>query len=212
MHWLFGRRNEKVAEESKAAPESRRRDFVGIMLSSQKLVTTQMDIMNLQLLNTVGERREELAALLIDCVKSGASVGFMPPLSVAEALSYWDGVATDLQSGSRLLLLAEIDKRIAGAIQLALCTKKNGLHRAEVEKLMVHTEQRSAGLGRALMNETEQLARRHHRKLLVLDTRYGDIASDLYRKCGYTEAGQIPAYALSASGQLHATTFFYKQL
>ncbi|HMJ51190.1 MAG TPA: GNAT family N-acetyltransferase [Polyangiaceae bacterium] len=168
--------------------------------------------MNLQLLSTVEEKREELAALLTNCVESGASVGFIPPLPVSQALQYWDGLAPDLQSSCRLLLVVLVDHRVAGAVQLALCTKKNGLHRAEVEKLMVHTGHRRAGLGRALMDGIEQLAKKYDRKLLVLDTRSGDAASALYRKCGYIEAGQIPDYALNATGQLDATTYFYKQL
>jgi ribosomal protein S18 acetylase RimI-like enzyme len=133
-------------------------------------------------------------------------------LPVSQALEYWDGLETDLQSGSRLLLIALIDDHVAGAVQLALCTKKNGMHRAEVEKLMVHTEHRQRGLGRALMEGIEKLAEASNRTLLVLDTRSGDTASALYRKCGYIEAGQIPNYALSVDGHLHATTYFYKQL
>ena len=163
-------------------------------------------------LSTVREHREELAALLIDCVASGASVGFLPPLPEAEAPSFWDDLDTGLQAGSRLMLAAMLDGRMVGAVQLALCNKGNGLHRAEVEKLMVHSEQRGAGIGRALMTGIEQLARDHHRTLLVLDTRTGDVASALYRKCGYVEAGQIPGYALNAKGQLDATTYFYKPL
>ena len=166
----------------------------------------------LERLNDIGQRREELSALLIDCVESGASVGFLPPLEAAEARQYWDGLAGELQSGSRVLVVALVDHRIAGAVQLALCMKKNGRHRAEVEKLMVHTTHRKAGIGRALLGAIEQIAHEYGRKLLVLDTRSGDIASALYRKCGYVEAGQIPAYALSADGRLDATTYFYKQL
>ena len=168
--------------------------------------------MMLKLLDTVGETRLELAALLVDCVESGASIGFVPPLPTSEALAYWDGLSAELQHGSRLLLVAMIENRVAGAVQLALCTKKNGLHRAEVEKLMVHTEHRGCGLGRALLARIERLARDRRRTLLVLDTRTGDVASSLYRKCGYIEAGQIPDYALNSRGGLDATTFFYKQL
>lgn len=170
--------------------------------------------MHLQLLDAagLGEKRAELTTLLIDCVASGASVGFLPPLTVSEGEQYWDGLEPDLRSGSRLLLVAVVEGRVAGAVQLALCTKKNGLHRAEVEKLMVYTEHRGSGIGRALMAEIEELAKRHHRTLLVLDTRTGDISSTLYRKCGYVEAGQIPNYASSASGRLDATSYFYKQL
>jgi acetyltransferase len=101
-----------------------------------------------------------------------------------------------------------MDKRVVGAVQPALCTKKNGLHRAEVEKLMVHSEHRSAGIGRAPMDAIEQRAEERGRKLLVLDTRSGDVASALYPKCGYVEAGQIPGYAASASGRLDATSIF----
>lgn len=168
--------------------------------------------MNLQQLRTLGKKREELAALLVNCVESGASVGFLPPLPLSRALEYWDGLVPDLQSGSRLLLLAIVDDRVAGAVQLALCTKANGLHRAEVEKLMVHTGHRGGGLGRRLMAGIEQLAKEYNRTLLVLDTRSGDIASALYRKCGYIEGGQIPDYATSATGRLDATSYFYKQL
>jgi acetyltransferase len=166
----------------------------------------------LERLNDITERRDELSALLIDCVASGASVGFLPPVSAEEAGHYWDGVAEELPSGSRVLVVALLGGRVAGAVQLALCMKKNGRHRAEVEKLMVHTAHRGAGLGRALLGAIEQVAREHGRKLLVLDTRTGDVASALYRKCGYIEAGGIPSYALSADGRLDATTYFYKQL
>ena len=166
----------------------------------------------LEWLSDIGPRREELSALLIDCVESGASVGFLPPLPAAEAHQYWDGVAGELPSGSRVLLAALIDQRVAGAIQLSLCMKKNGRHRAEVEKLMVHTAHRSAGLGRRLLDAIERYAQDHGRTLLVLDTRTGDVASTLYRKCGYIEAGQIPSYAMSADGRLHTTSDFYKLL
>jgi acetyltransferase len=168
--------------------------------------------MNLELVTQVAQRRDELAALLVDSVQSGASVGFVPPLPVAHALQYWEGLAHDLQSGSRLLVVAAVGDRIAGAVQLALCTKKNGLHRAEVEKLMVHSGNRRAGLGRALMGRIEQLAREHNRKLLVLDSRRGDAASTLYRNSGFIEAGHIPDYAMNADRGFDATTYFYKQL
>lgn len=172
----------------------------------------QASEIQLERLHSVEERRAELSALLIDCVGSGASVGFLPPLPAPEAEQYWDGVSGDLRGGGRVLLIARAGDHIAGAVQLSLCMKANGRHRAEVEKLMVHTSHRSGGLGRALLGAIEQVAREHHRTLLVLDTRTGDVASTLYRKTGYTECGQIPAFALSANGQLEGTTFFYKQL
>jgi acetyltransferase len=153
-----------------------------------------------------------LIALLQDCVDSGASVGFLPPLSMEEGASYWQGVESDLAAGRRKLWLALEQQQIVGAVQLALCGKANGRHRGEVEKLMVLQTARGQGVGRALMQAMEQGAREAGRSLLVLDTRAGDVASHLYRQLGYQEAGQIPGFALGADGELAATVIFYKPL
>ncbi|WP_459782839.1 GNAT family N-acetyltransferase, partial [Photobacterium sp. R1] len=74
---------------------------------------------------------------------------------------------------------------------------------------MVNTAARGKGVGKALMLKAETCCRQLKRNLIVLDTREGDVASSLYRKLGYTEAGRIPDFALSASGQFDATRFFY---
>jgi acetyltransferase len=152
-----------------------------------------------------------LIALLQDCVDSGASVGFLPPLSIEESARYWQGVEADLAAGRRKMWLALEQQQIVGAVQLALCGKANGRHRGEVEKLMVLQTARGNGVGRALMQAMEQGAREAGRSLLVLDTRTGDVASHLYRQFGYQEAGQIPGFALGADGELAATVIFYKQ-
>ena len=152
-----------------------------------------------------------LITLLQDSVASGASVGFLPPLTEEQGLVYWQGIETELAAGSRRLWVAFLQHQLVGALQLSLCTKANGRHRAEVEKLMVHSLHRGKG-SRALMASMEQGAKEAYRSLLVLDTRVGDAASRLYRQLGYQEAGQIPAFARSADGTLAATLFFYKQL
>jgi acetyltransferase len=163
-------------------------------------------------LSHINETLEQLSELLIDCVQSGASVGFLPPLTTQQARDYWQQVKSELLAGNRKLLVAKNGEQTVGAVQLALTSKANGNHRAEVEKLMVHTSARGQGLSKALMQALEQLALDNHRELLVLDTRVGDLASTVYRKLGYQEAGQIPNFARSASGKLEATVYFYKQL
>lgn len=168
--------------------------------------------MKIEQLNTLSDNREELVALLRDCVESGASVGFLAPMEVNEAEGYWQGVAADLTEGGRTLLVAREEGRIAGAVQISYCGKKNGSHRAEVEKLMVHTAFRQRGIAQELMAEVERQARKNQRTLLILDTRTDDTASILYRKLGYQEAGQIPQFARSSAGTLDGTTFFYKLL
>ena len=47
----------------------------------------------------------------------------------------------------------------AASVQLALCQKANGLNRAEVQKLLVHSSAHRHGLGQQLMNTLELAAR-----------------------------------------------------
>jgi GNAT superfamily N-acetyltransferase len=156
--------------------------------------------------------RPALIALLQDAVAAGASVGFLPPLDVATASGYWSDVERDLTAGTRVLLAALDGANLLGAVQLELAQMANARHRAEVQKLLVFREARRHGVGAALMAEAEDAARARSRTLLVLDTRAGDDAERLYRRLGWSEAGRIPAYALSAAGRLEATVFFFKQL
>ncbi|MDC9596717.1 GNAT family N-acetyltransferase [Xenorhabdus anantnagensis] len=164
-------------------------------------------IMQLASINT---KRDGLIHLLQNCVKSDASVGFIAPLEENEAEQYWQDVEADLASGHRLLLVAQEGENITGSVQLSLCKKKNGLHRADIEKLMVHTAYRQRGIGQILMDELEFSAKQHQRNLLVLDTRSNDPASALYRKCGFIEVGQIPNFAINSNGEFAGTTYFYK--
>lgn len=153
-----------------------------------------------------------LNALLIDCVNSDASVGFLPPVDEQAIATYWRDVEQDLQLNKRRLFVAIDNDVVVGCVQLALCKKANGSHRGEVEKLMVHSNARGQGIAKRLMSRMEQSAKSFALSLLVLDTRHGDIASTLYRSIGYTEAGSIPQFARSANGELEATVYFYKLL
>jgi ribosomal protein S18 acetylase RimI-like enzyme len=77
---------------------------------------------------------------------------------------------------------------------------------------MVHPDVRRRGLGRALMERLEAIARRNARTLLVLDTREGDPSNVLYQGLGFQEAGRIPNYCKSEHGGFDATVVYYKQL
>lgn len=171
-----------------------------------------MKIEQLNTLSVSNNEINELIALLTDCVESGASVGFLAPLENGEAQRYWQEIAADLAEGGRTLLIARDERRIAGAVQISYCGKKNGSHRAEVEKLMVHRSFRQRGIAGQLMAELERQVQANQRTLLVLDTRTGDPASTLYHKLGYQEAGHIPGFARNSAGTLTGTTFFYKAL
>jgi ribosomal protein S18 acetylase RimI-like enzyme len=154
----------------------------------------------------------ELIELLQDSVASGASIGFLPPLALGEARDYWAGAIAELGRGARRLLVARQAGALVGAVQLALAEKANARHRAEVQKLIVHTRARRQGIGQALMSAADDAARVAGCTLLVLDTRAGDPSEQLYLKQSYTRVGAIPQYARSANGELHATAIFYKLL
>jgi acetyltransferase len=154
----------------------------------------------------------KLASLLQDAVASGASIGFLPPLTYEDAVNYWQDVASALKTPYRILLVAEMDQEIIGTVQLDMASRPNGSHRAEISKLMVHTSQRGKGVAQALMDAIEAEAKLAGRITLILDTREGDPSERLYFKLGYTRAGVIPNYARSTDGTLHTTVFMYKLL
>ena len=153
-----------------------------------------------------------LAELLIDCVDGGASVSFMHPLSAENALVFWRGVADGVARGDRALLVAEDDAGIVGTVQLVLAQPDNQPHRADLAKMLVHRRARRQGLGEALMQAAEHLARDCGKSLLVLDTVTGSDGERLYARLGWQKSGVIPGYALRPRGGLCATTYFYRML
>jgi acetyltransferase len=154
----------------------------------------------------------DLVGLLQDSVESGASVGFLLPFSLSSNKTYWDETLKEIETGDRILLVAEKDRCVVGSVQLELATKPNALHRAEVQKLLVHSLHRKQGIGQALMTAIEEVAHDLGRTLLVLDTLQGDNGERLYARCGYIRVGEIPKYARLSDGSLEATVIFYKFL
>ncbi len=160
----------------------------------------------IELKELTSEILEELSLLLMDVVNSGASVGFLAPLSLEVAKEYWSKVLSD----GVILFVGKIDGRVIGTIQLHLCMKQNGKHRAEIAKLLVQPNVRRRGVGKALMEAAEKRAVEEKRSLIILDTRAGEVSNLLYKSKGYTEAGRIPKYAESTEGGLHDTVIYYK--
>jgi GNAT superfamily N-acetyltransferase len=155
---------------------------------------------------------DDLVDILRDSVESSASIGFLPPLADQVARDYWAETIAGVAAGTQVLLIARQGGAAVGTVQLALATKPNAPHRAEVQKLLVHTRARRKGIGEALMQAVEAAALEIGRTLLVLDTRQGDPSEQLYLKHGYVRAGVIPQYVRNASGDLQATVLFYKLL
>jgi len=157
-----------------------------------------------------------LANLLIDAVDSGAAVSFLAPLSLERSLDWWRGVIGKLSadSSSPTILVARDERGvIIGSVQLHPAWAPNQPHRGDVGKLLVHRSTRGSGVGRALMQHIERVARERGVTLLTLDCKSGGVAEHLYRSLNWTHSGSIPNYALDPDGKAyHATEVFYKAL
>ncbi|MEU9566508.1 GNAT family N-acetyltransferase [Streptomyces sp. NPDC048161] len=155
---------------------------------------------------------DELAALLVDTVNGGSSVGFLAPLERDAAAAWWRERAGAVDAGHLQVWIARDAERVTGTIGLVRAPLPNARHRAEVTKLMVRPSARGQGLGRSLLDAVERSAAEAGVTLLVLDTESGSPAERLYRSAGWTECGSIPEYAGDPAGVLKPTTLYYKPL
>lgn len=177
-------------------------------MKSQFEVNILTDDLSIEQVNTIEEHLYDLSALLVRTVEDGASIGFLSPIEIIDANNYWKTVL----GPEVILLVAKSNNKIVGSIQLHLCSKQNGNHRAEIVKLMTLPNFRRKGIGRLLMQKAEEIAKHDGRSLLVLDTREGDPSNYLYTSLEYVRAGRIPNYAKSTNGELAATIFYYKEI
>ncbi len=155
---------------------------------------------------------KRLAEILHANVLEGASVGYVLPFSHSEAEEFWQDIIPSLSADRRRVLVASEAGLLIGTVSLVQETRPNGLHRAEISKLLVHPMAQKRGIGRALMGAVETLARQRLRTLLVLDTA-GDVARSLYLSLGYQVAGEVPGYAMAPDrARIEPTTFMFKKI
>lgn len=155
---------------------------------------------------------EDLVLLLEDAVNNGASIGFLRPLKLNAARDYWRDTFNAVAKGGRILLIAKADNHVVGSVQLDLCGKENGSHRAEVQKLFVLTRYRRQGLAKELMDAIEREAYELQRSLLVLDTEAGSGAVPFYESQHWLRVGSVPDYAMSADGVPTPNVIYYKRM
>ncbi|WP_326696321.1 GNAT family N-acetyltransferase [Streptomyces sp. NBC_01754] len=153
---------------------------------------------------------DELAALLVETVEGGSSVGFLAPLGRDAAADWWRGRAALVEEGDHQVWIARHDERVVGTVDLVRASLPNARHRAEITELMVRPSARGQGVGRALLTAVERSAAASGLSLLVLGTETGGAAEELYRSAGWKQYGAIPAYAGDPSGALRATTFYFR--
>ncbi|MBL4906392.1 MAG: GNAT family N-acetyltransferase [Sneathiella sp.] len=156
----------------------------------------------------------DLTEILHATVNSGASVGFILPYSMNDSRTFWQNVVfLSLKDGKGIFLVAVIQDKVVGTVQLSLQMPPNQSHRGEITKLLVHPEFRNQGIARQLMRAVEKRARDLGKSLLTLDTRTGDTAEPLYTSLGFQTAGVIPGYCRAPeTDRYDATTYMYKAL
>jgi GNAT superfamily N-acetyltransferase len=176
-------------------------------------VSAQLSRPEIVVLNADEATRDaaQLAEVLADCVNGGASVNFMLPYGVEDAVGFFNKVAAAIDRGETVLLAARREGRIVGTVQLGLDTPPNQPHRGEIKKLLVHRSARGNGVGAALMERVEGIAKELGRTLLVLDTASDD-ARRLYDRGGWQRLGNIPDYAMWPAGGFCETTIYWKKL
>jgi GNAT superfamily N-acetyltransferase len=153
-----------------------------------------------------------LAAILIDAVASGAGVSFIDPPSQAEAERFWRGFVSDVSAAKTFCFLAHSDDEIAGTVLLMRATPPNQPHRADIAKLLVHSEFRRKGFGSKLMKAAEAHARTLGLKLITFDAVAHGPVERFYKDLGFTVAGYYPNYAYALGRRLDDTALFYKEL
>ncbi len=158
--------------------------------------------------------QKQLCLILQACVNEGSSVGFLAPLSIEEASSYWDDVSILLQKGNLYLfiLTSATTNAILGTVQLVTIPKLTHGHRAEVVKLLVQPSARRLGIARKLMEKVEDFALGLGKQFLTLDTATLSPAVEMYRRLGWEEWGTCGDYASWPDGSRCDATFFRKEL
>ncbi len=133
----------------------------------------------------------------------------LPPRNALE--TYWRGV---LLVPERTLLIGRVDGVIAGGVQFVRPTRTNELQAfaARLAGIFVAPWAHGHGLGRAMIQEAEHLARAEGFRILnteVPANRADAIA--LYESMGYVRWGTHPYYAL-VDARAAPGYFFYKDL
>lgn len=153
-----------------------------------------------------------LAALLVEAVDAGASIGFMAGLATDEASAFWSARIGAVADGDCILLLALAGDCLAGTVSLLVGTPPNQPHRADVSKMIVAQAFRRQGVGAALLAAVEAEALARGRTTLVLDTISDSSAARLYERGGWQRIGEIAAYALMPDGKMAPTTVYARHL
>jgi acetyltransferase len=155
------------------------------------------------------ERQKEFADLLDDAVTVGGTVGFLLPMSEDKLERYWGGVARDMEAGERELLAAIEHGKVIGALQIAYEKAESVRHRADLQKLIVHSSDHRRGVARALLVDALERMPALGLMMYTITTFKDGAAEALVRSLMFTRYGMMPHYGLTPDGKLHDASMHY---
>ncbi len=135
----------------------------------------------------------------------------MNPYTQADGEAFFSRVAGSVAAGETVLVAAFLGERIIGTAQLGLDMPPNQPHRAEVKKMLVHSDGRRQGIAGSMLRRVEEEALKRGRTLLILDTG-SEEARRVYERGGWSRFGFVPDFALMPDGGFCDTTFYLKDL
>lgn len=153
-----------------------------------------------------------LAEILVEAVANGGSVNFLHPYPIESAKAFWESSFDAAKRNERVILGAFDGDELVATVTLMFCPQPNQPHRAEIGKMMTRLSHRGRGIAKTLMQAAEELAIKHNRTLLVLDTAEEEGASKLYESLGFKLAGIIPGFAYKPHGGLTGAMFYWKKI
>ncbi|KAK6434897.1 hypothetical protein LTR95_008924 [Oleoguttula sp. CCFEE 5521] len=162
----------------------------------------------------------DIAVIHADCIThDGQLLTFLPPLSHEKIVHSWLGWSAEVEQCTRVIILQTAlsemtgQEVVIGVVSLNMPISETGSHRSEVGRLIVSPHHRRRGIARALMERLEAIARENGRWLVMLDTKAGSTAEQLYPRMGYNRIGTIPSYGFDPhDGSLVDEVFYYKDL
>jgi GNAT superfamily N-acetyltransferase len=150
-----------------------------------------------------------LVDLIYDAIHANNSVGFLLTTSKSELHEFWE---QELHDAANTFVIARANGVIVGVVIVTRETRPNGRHRAELRKLIVHSDYQQKGIGRGLEQRASDFAQREGITLLYLDSATDFLIERVYEAWGWQKAGSIPDYSSKPDGTLEPTTYFYKLL
>lgn len=157
----------------------------------------------------VMERKAEFEWLLKDAVEVGGTVGFLLPMTEDKLDRYWTGVARDMEAGERELLAAIEHGKVIGALQIAYEKAESVRHRADLQKLIVHSSEHRRGIARALLVDALERMPALGVAMYTITTFKEGAAEELVRGLLFTRFGIMPHYGLTPDGKLHDASMHY---